>query len=147
MYSKVVKMKILNAIQLKEVDQLTIAAQHISSLELMERASFALTQAIERDLKDVSGYSFAVLCGSGNNGGDGLAVARMLQDKGAAVQVYLLKASRYSDDNLQNQKKFIPILLNPSKQGNLLKLVKMPLFWIVFLVPACPDPLMRATVR
>ncbi|QQT26359.1 NAD(P)H-hydrate dehydratase [Sphingobacterium spiritivorum] len=108
MYSNVVKMKILNAIQFKEVDQLTIAAQHISSLELMERASFALTQAIERDLKDVSRYSFVVLCGSGNNGGDGLAVARMLLEKGADVQVYLLNSPHYSEDNLQNQEKIHP---------------------------------------
>lgn len=117
MYSKVVKMKILNAIQLKAADQLTIAAQHISSLELMERASFALTLAIERDLKDISGYSFAVLCGSGNNGGDGLAVARMLQEKGAAVQIYLLNASRYSDDNLQNQRKVHPDFIKSFEAG------------------------------
>ena len=67
-------MKVLTSIQIKDLDRYTIEHEPISSLDLMERASKALTQAImERWDKN---HPVKVFAGPGNNGGDALAVAQ-----------------------------------------------------------------------
>lgn len=105
-------MNILNAQQLKEADARTIAVQQISSWQLMERAASALFESLKADL-DIYSSHFTILCGPGNNGGDGLALARMLFSAGSNVQVCLLKASSYSPDNLENQKRLggLPLMM------------------------------------
>lgn len=70
-------MKILNSGQIKILDQETIAIQNISSWQLMERASEAVTNAILDKIKGQQ-PTFSIFCGKGNNGGDGLAIARIL---------------------------------------------------------------------
>lgn len=80
-------MKILSSIQLKELDKYTIEMEPITSIDLMERASHALTEAIARRW-DTS-YRIIVFAGPGNNGGDALAVARMLSKKNYHVEVFL----------------------------------------------------------
>ena len=70
-------MKILNSDQIKLLDQETIAIQNISSWQLMERASEAVTDAILDKIKGQQ-PAFSIFCGKGNNGGDGLAIARIL---------------------------------------------------------------------
>ena len=106
-------MKILSASQMKQADVGSIALQHISSLDLMERASAAIFKELTIDFKYFSGV-FSILCGSGNNGGDGLALARMLHSSGFAVQVFLVEHTTYSEDNRQNQQRLrgldIPII-------------------------------------
>lgn len=97
-------MKILTVEQLKNADQKTIEVQGISSLDLMERASSVLFEAIKRDF-DIFTAHFTIICGKGNNGGDGLALARMLHNSGGDVDVFLLKSDSYSNDNLENQKR------------------------------------------
>ncbi|MFN8416382.1 MAG: NAD(P)H-hydrate dehydratase [Cytophagaceae bacterium] len=91
---------LLNATQIKAHDVVTIMEQNISSWDLMERASHALTEKI------LSLYStrqeYWIFCGSGNNGGDGLAIARMLHEKGVRVQTLLIKPYDLSDDCVQN---------------------------------------------
>src|SRR5690606_20135872 len=67
------RMKILSAIQMKQADAHTTVRQQISSLDLMERASNAIFEQLTADFKDFKG-SFTILCGAGNNGGDGLAL-------------------------------------------------------------------------
>ena len=80
-------MKIFTATQIRELDKYTIEHEPIASVDLMERAARALTTAIEEQwLRHVSVVVFA---GPGNNGGDALAVARMLQDDGYQVETYL----------------------------------------------------------
>src|SRR5690606_30081657 len=99
-------MKILNADQLKIVDQETIQNEGINSWELMERASSIVTTAIIDDYFDIiKELPIAIVCGKGNNGGDGLAIARQLMDSGYDVEVRLLKADRYTADNQLNQAK------------------------------------------
>jgi len=81
-------MKILPVEKIKEADAYTIANEPIADIDLMERASAACFAWITEKLdakRDI--YVFA---GTGNNGGDGLAVARMLQLKHFPVQVYLI---------------------------------------------------------
>lgn len=80
-------MKIFPTQSIKELDAYTIANEPIASIDLMERAAQALTQAIaERWEVDTPFTAFA---GPGNNGGDALAVSRLLAEKGYKVEVYL----------------------------------------------------------
>ena len=80
-------MKILSSSQLKELDKYTIEHEPIASIDLMERAACALTDAIIRRWD--SSFHIVVFAGPGNNGGDALAVARMLSRKGYRVEVFL----------------------------------------------------------
>lgn len=80
-------MKVLTSIQIKELDAYTIEHEPVSSLDLMERASKALTQAILS--RWGSKYPVKVFAGPGNNGGDALAVARMLAAKDYEIEVFL----------------------------------------------------------
>ena len=99
-------MKIPSAQQLKSIDKQTILKQGIASFDLMERAARAVFEAIREDiLSKAPATSFTVIAGSGNNGGDGLALARMLFLSGITVQVYLYKKETSSADNLYNQQK------------------------------------------
>lgn len=79
--------KIFPTIQIKELDAYTIENEPVSSIDLMERASQALAQAIaERWSVETP---FTVFAGPGNNGGDALAVSRLLAERGYRVEVYL----------------------------------------------------------
>lgn len=80
-------MKFFYTAQVKELDAYTIEHEPIASIDLMERAARVLTDAI---LERYAGCRFAVFSGPGNNGGDGLALARMLAVTGCAVQVWLI---------------------------------------------------------
>lgn len=80
-------MKFFHTAQIKELDAYTIEHEPITSIDLMERAAHALTTAI---LERYSGSSFVVFAGPGNNGGDGMAVARMLAAEGYDVAVWLI---------------------------------------------------------
>lgn len=74
---------------MRDVDRLTTERYGIPSIVLMENAARSVVEAIEKRLGTVSGRSFLVLCGRGNNGGDGAAVARLLAEKGAIVRAVL----------------------------------------------------------
>ena len=78
-------MKILSSPQLKELDRYTIVHEPIASIDLMERAAHALTEAIT--LRWDKSFQIAAFAGPGNNGGDTLAVARMLSQRGYHVEV------------------------------------------------------------
>lgn len=80
-------MKIFTSAQIHEHDKYTIEHEPISSIDLMERAAKAITHAIVERWS--SKMPVVVFAGPGNNGGDALAVARMLADKGYQVSVYL----------------------------------------------------------
>ena len=82
-------MKIFRTAQIKGIDAATIAYEPIESIDLMERAARMLTQAIFGHF-GAKGACFAVFAGPGNNGGDGLAVARMLAAMGEEVKVWLV---------------------------------------------------------
>lgn len=81
-------MKIFNAEQIKAWDKATLQESKISSLDLMERASAAFSQRFMQ-LFDLS-RPVSVLCGPGNNGGDGLSIARILSMRGQEVKVWLV---------------------------------------------------------
>lgn len=83
-------MKLLTGHQIKDWDQFTIQHEPISSLDLMERASQQFTHWFIRKFTD-SSVPVVIFCGNGNNGGDGLAVARLLRNEMYDVHVYILK--------------------------------------------------------
>lgn len=80
-------MKFFNTPIIKAIDAYTIENEPVASIDLMERAARAMADAI---LERYAGRSFAVFAGPGNNGGDGLAVARMLHNAGCGVSVWLI---------------------------------------------------------
>ena len=96
-------MIILSAAQTRELDQATIDEQHLPSTALMERAATAFTRWFFGRLTQEEAGEILVLCGPGNNGGDGLAIARLLHQGNYAVRVALLPAGKYSADWQHNR--------------------------------------------
>jgi ADP-dependent NAD(P)H-hydrate dehydratase / NAD(P)H-hydrate epimerase len=82
-------MKILTAAEMREVDRLTSARENIPSLQLMENAGASVAEFIFRRFQDFKALQVVVLCGKGNNGGDGFVVARHLRDAGVPVFAFL----------------------------------------------------------
>ncbi|HEY1402742.1 MAG TPA: NAD(P)H-hydrate epimerase, partial [Pyrinomonadaceae bacterium] len=81
----------ITAAEMREVDRLTTERYATPSLLLMEMAANASARAIaSRFSHDISGRRILILCGRGNNGGDGAALARILSLKGAQVEIILL---------------------------------------------------------
>ena len=81
--------KVLTAAEMREVDRLTTERYGIPSIILMENAAHAVVTAITERLGSVKDRSVLVLCGKGNNGGDGAAIARKLGQQGAGVSTIL----------------------------------------------------------
>lgn len=86
-------MKVLSAKQLAQLDAYTIEHEPISSLDLMERAARALTEAIIGISKTDS--RFVIFAGPGNNGGDALAVARLLSSRFQDIKAYLFNINSH----------------------------------------------------
>ena len=85
-------MKVLTAAEMREVDRRTTAELGIPSLELMENAGKRVVEFLKTELPGLTGRRIVVLCGKGNNGGDGLVVARLLKQQGCAPVVCLFSS-------------------------------------------------------
>ena len=96
--------KIFTSTQIKAIDQYTIEHEPVSSIKLMERAANAFLKQFLKDFPDKSTPKL-IICGNGNNGGDGLAVARILLNKNHKVKVYIFHAEKYSPDFSKNLKR------------------------------------------
>ena len=100
-------MKILTSQQIKLADEFTIKNEPISSIDLMERAATRCFDWIKIHYKIEN--SFSIFCGVGNNGGDGLVIARLLAENQYQVKVFVVEFSKkYSNDfelNLEKLKK------------------------------------------
>ncbi len=83
-------MRVLNSAQMREVDRRTIEEIGIPAIVLMETAGRQVVNAIEATFESLASMRVAVLCGRGNNGGDGFVVARTLAERGIDVSIYLL---------------------------------------------------------
>src|SRR5260370_35515479 len=83
------RMKVLTATQMREADRLTTERYGISSLQLMENAGAAIAGFLREKFAGLAQWKIAVLCGKGNNGGDGLVVARLLKEFGCSPEVVL----------------------------------------------------------
>ncbi len=92
-------MKIFSAPQIKNWDAFTIKNEPISSIDLMERAATACCKWLIG--KNFGAFHFRIFCGKGNNGGDGLAIARMLIEHKCLVTVYILEFGNIGTDDFQ----------------------------------------------
>ena len=95
-------MKILTAEQIKQLDAYTIEHEPIASIDLMERASRAFANRIMAEW--APGTVVKVFAGPGNNGGDALAVSRMLAEAGYAVSVYLFNTKGHLSPDCEENK-------------------------------------------
>lgn len=113
-------MKILSASQIKVVDQFTIQNEPVLSIDLMERAAKACVEQLVK-LYDQR-YSCLIICGPGNNGGDGLAIARLLAALNYNVQVIAIgvevQASQDRQTNLERWKRAGGKVLNDFSEAN-----------------------------
>ncbi len=83
--------ELLTSAQMRALEQAAIASGDVTGLELMERAGRGVVEAIFEEWPElaITSYRAVVLCGPGNNGGDGFVVARLLKDWGWEVEVFL----------------------------------------------------------
>lgn len=93
-------MKLLSQQQLREWDAFTVENEPISFIDLMERAGTSCTNWISAHLS--LKRPFKIFCGKGNNGGDGLVIARQLTEAGSHVDVYILEYGSKGTDAFQH---------------------------------------------
>jgi len=102
---------VLTARQNREADAYTIAHEPVESIDLMERASFKCFDFIARRFGREK--NFLVFCGTGNNGGDGLVLARRMAEAGYPVRVFVVRYSPKSsgdfDINLKRLQGVCPV--------------------------------------
>ncbi len=92
-------MKIFSSAQIKDWDSFSIREQKISSHDLMERAATACYHWLTNN--QFALQPIVVFCGKGNNGGDGLALARMLVANNIPVMIYILELGKPGSDDFQ----------------------------------------------
>jgi NAD(P)H-hydrate epimerase len=121
-------MKILTAKQMAEVDRLTTERYNIPSLLLMENAGRSVADELEKAYPDAIQKRVLIFCGTGNNGGDGLVVARHLVCRGGFPEVLILgDPARFRSDALENWKMLqnlglnVRVLNGPEERESLLK--------------------------
>lgn len=98
-------MKILSLAQIQAWDSYTIANEPVSSLGLMERAATRCFASIKEDLNvlftNLVQKKIVVFCAQGNNGGDGLVIARYLKSEGLDVSVYVLHIKEKGSEDFE----------------------------------------------
>lgn len=114
-------MKIFTSEQLKEADRISMEKQKITALELMERTATLAFNEIHASLKGVA-TTIYVFCGVGNNGGDGLVIARLLIENGYKVKTFVVnytdkRSACFLDnyDRIKETSNDWPILLTSEK--------------------------------
>lgn len=95
-----ITMKILKAQQIHNWDEFTIENEPVSSLDLMERAAQACTDYISQ--LEMFNRHFKIFCGKGNNGGDGLSIARQLYNQHYTVSVYIIEFGAVGTKDFQS---------------------------------------------
>jgi NAD(P)H-hydrate epimerase len=115
-------MKILPVDKIREADAYTIKHEPVASIDLMERAARACCKWI-RKRTDIT-TTVKVFCGPGNNGGDGLVIARLLANKGYSVKVYIIRfTDKVSEDfqlNLERLKDIVEVVVEDIRDGGAL---------------------------
>jgi ADP-dependent NAD(P)H-hydrate dehydratase / NAD(P)H-hydrate epimerase len=92
-------MEILSAEQIRAWDEYTMQHEPIASIDLMERAAASCHSWLENN--GYTGRQFVIYCGKGNNGADGLALARMLSEAECSVAVHILEFGFKGTDDFQ----------------------------------------------
>ncbi len=134
---------LLNASQIRATDAYTIKHEPIASIDLMERAA----GAFYRELKLNNENRVLVCCGTGNNGGDGLAIARILHGDGYAVEVWIFRynAQETPDFTINYQRlEELSVPIKNFSEGDPLPLVKVDLVIDALLGSGLNKPLKGA---
>ena len=112
--------KVVTCSQMKLLDHETIHSMHVPSLVLMERAALAVKDEICKHLagKDLKKERVLVVCGTGNNGGDGIALARLLYLLGIPTELFLVGAIDKMTEETRHQWEIaasyqVPVTNNP----------------------------------
>src|ERR1700692_4489573 len=107
-------MKVLTAEQMREVDRLTIE-DGVPSIALMENAAHRVVEEMVREFDPIDRQSIVILCGKGNNGGDGLALVRLLHEYNVGRMRVVLGAdpAEYAGDAGVNLKRVLELGINP----------------------------------
>ncbi len=119
--------ELLTAAQMRAIEQAAIASGEVTGLELMERAGRGVVEAILDWRPDLAktAHRAVVLCGPGNNGGDGFVVARLLKQRGWEVEVFLYgdeaKLPPDAAENAQRWREMGEVERFPPKQEVLLR--------------------------
>src|SRR4030095_12862382 len=96
-------MKLLTRSEMQAMDRSAIEKRGISSLELMENAGKGVAELIRKEFPPSEFPQISLVCGKGNNGGDGFVAARYLQQGGYEAKVFLAApAEEYQGDALVN---------------------------------------------
>ncbi len=112
-------MELLTAAQMRAIEAEAMASGRVTGLELMERAGRGVVEAIEAEWPELraGGFRAAVLCGPGNNGGDGFVVARLLRERGWIVRVLSLgDATRQGPDAAAMRRRW-EAMAGPTDEG------------------------------
>ncbi len=103
--------KILDVAHIREADQYTIKNEPVKSIDLMERAASNCYNWIKKRIHKEQ--RILIFAGPGNNGGDGLVIARLLHKQNFLVEVYCIGGSGHKSDEYQiNEKRYIDLKEN-----------------------------------
>ena len=82
--------RVTTAAEMRELDRLAIETYGIPGVVLMENAGAQVVRILWQEYPDLQARRVAVLCGRGNNGGDGFVIARYLHNMGVSVSVFIM---------------------------------------------------------
>ncbi|MES2394742.1 MAG: NAD(P)H-hydrate epimerase, partial [Bacteroidota bacterium] len=92
-------MKIVDVSQIREIDKFTIEHEPVTSIDLMERAATSCVNWIIEQFDPKT--RFTIFCGLGNNGGDGLAIVRLLSERNFKVNVFIIRYSEIQSEDFK----------------------------------------------
>lgn len=107
---------VLSSKQIREIDEYTIKNTPINSSDLMERAAVEVFYKLVENFE--KGTKFSVFCGMGNNGGDGLAISRLLLNNQYKVKTYIVKSKNIGSEDFE-------INLKRLKETNFSKIIEL----------------------
>jgi ADP-dependent NAD(P)H-hydrate dehydratase / NAD(P)H-hydrate epimerase len=107
-------MRVLTAEQMREVDRLTIE-DGVPGIALMENAAHRVVEELVREFDPIDRQNVVILCGKGNNGGDGLAIARLLHEYNVQRLRVVLAAdpAEFTGDAAQNLRRMVELGIHP----------------------------------
>src|SRR5215471_17290124 len=115
-------MTVLTAAESRELDRITIEENGVPSLALMENAAHRVDEVLVQNFDPLTEQRVAIVCGKGNNGGDGLALARILSDRVARLYVVmagdpeeLTPDAKVNYERLREECRVIPARAIPTK--------------------------------